>query len=165
MYRKAWDILLSLADLGMLWYGVTGVSFNPADPAEVMLNTGTTAPLLSDHPRPLVPTPVPYTEPSTTQHTQMVGIIFVDCICALLPYLCFHAYYLRYLYIHISSRHLFYTLLFCPSFHYRFTHICFITHYTYIFSLLTTKSSLSTWVKTSKLSRLFALCLTCTLSV
>lgn len=56
----------------MLWYGVTGVSFNPADPADVMLNTGTTAPLLSDHPRPLVPTPVPYTEPSATHHTQMV---------------------------------------------------------------------------------------------
>lgn len=60
-------------DLGMLWYGVTGVSFNPADPADVMLNTGTAAPLLSDHPRPLVPTPVPYTEPSATHHTQMVS--------------------------------------------------------------------------------------------
>lgn len=59
-------------DLGMLWYGVTGVSFNPADPAEVMLNTGTTAPLLSDHPRPLVPTPVSYSEPTATQQTQMV---------------------------------------------------------------------------------------------
>lgn len=56
-------------DLGMLWYGVTGVSFNPADPAEVMLNTGTTAPLLSDHPRPLVPTPVSYAEPPATHHT------------------------------------------------------------------------------------------------
>ncbi|XP_045124408.1 MBT domain-containing protein 1-like isoform X3 [Portunus trituberculatus] len=65
-------MMASQDDLGMLWYGVTGVSFNPADPAEVMLNTGTTAPLLSDHPRPLVPTPVPYTEPSTTQHTQML---------------------------------------------------------------------------------------------
>lgn len=59
-------------DLGMLWYGVTGVSFNPADPADVMLNSGTAAPLLSDHPRPLVPTPVPYTEPSATHHTQML---------------------------------------------------------------------------------------------
>ncbi|XP_045612605.2 MBT domain-containing protein 1 isoform X3 [Procambarus clarkii] len=60
------------ADLGMLWYGVTGVSFNPADPAEVMLNTGTAAPLLSDHPRPLVPTPVSFSEPAPTQHTQML---------------------------------------------------------------------------------------------
>nr|XP_053653554.1 polycomb protein Sfmbt-like [Cherax quadricarinatus] len=56
----------------MLWYGVTGVSFNPADPAEVMLNTGTAAPLLSDHPRPLVPTPVSYSDPMPTQHTQML---------------------------------------------------------------------------------------------
>lgn len=63
-------------DLGMLWYGVTGVSFNPADPAEVMLNTGTAAPLLSDHPRPLVPTPVSYSEPTTTQHTQMVSFMY-----------------------------------------------------------------------------------------
>lgn len=56
----------------MLWYGVTGVSFNPADPAEVMLNTGTAAPLLSDHPRPLVPTPVSYSESTATQHTPML---------------------------------------------------------------------------------------------
>ncbi|XP_047496854.1 MBT domain-containing protein 1-like [Penaeus chinensis] len=65
-------MMASQDDLGMLWYGVTGVSFNPADPAEVMLNTGTAAPLLSDHPRPLVPTPVSYSEPTTTQHTQML---------------------------------------------------------------------------------------------
>ncbi|XP_042215637.1 MBT domain-containing protein 1-like isoform X2 [Homarus americanus] len=65
-------MMASQDDLGMLWYGVTGVSFNPADPAEVMLNTGTTAPLLSDHPRPLVPTPVSYSEPTAPQHTQML---------------------------------------------------------------------------------------------
>ncbi|XP_071519932.1 uncharacterized protein [Panulirus ornatus] len=65
-------MMASQDDLGMLWYGVTGVSFNPADPAEVMLNTGTTAPLLSDHPRPLVPTPVSYSEPTATQQTQML---------------------------------------------------------------------------------------------
>ncbi|KAK7070663.1 MBT domain-containing protein 1 [Halocaridina rubra] len=65
-------MMASQDDLGMLWYGVTGVSFNPADPAEVMLNTGTAAPLLSDHPRPLVPTPVPYSEPTPAQHTQML---------------------------------------------------------------------------------------------
>ncbi|KAK3878855.1 hypothetical protein Pcinc_016543 [Petrolisthes cinctipes] len=63
--------MASQDDLGMLWYGVTGVSFNPADPAEVMLNTGTTAPLLSDHPRPLVPTPVSYAEPPATHHTML----------------------------------------------------------------------------------------------
>ena len=66
----------------MLWYGVTGVSFNPADPADVMLNTGTTAPLLSDHPRPLIATPahhpqnhITYTDPNATalHHGQMVG--------------------------------------------------------------------------------------------
>ncbi|XP_064091599.1 LOW QUALITY PROTEIN: polycomb protein Sfmbt-like [Macrobrachium nipponense] len=66
------DVLLTSRDLGMLWYGVTGVSFNPADPAEVMLNTGTAAPLLSDHPRPLVPTPVSYSESTATQHTPML---------------------------------------------------------------------------------------------
>ncbi|KAK8728793.1 hypothetical protein OTU49_008943, partial [Cherax quadricarinatus] len=65
-------MMASQDDLGMLWYGVTGVSFNPADPAEVMLNTGTAAPLLSDHPRPLVPTPVSYSDPMPTQHTQML---------------------------------------------------------------------------------------------
>lgn len=79
-YKHYIKVSTSPADLGMLWYGVTGVSFNPADPAEVMLNTGTTAPLLSDHPRPLVPTPVPYTEPSATQHTQMVSIEKVGLI-------------------------------------------------------------------------------------
>ena len=38
----------------MLWYGVSGVAFNPTDPSEVMLNTGSTAPLLSDHPRSII---------------------------------------------------------------------------------------------------------------
>ncbi|XP_018024596.1 polycomb protein Sfmbt isoform X2 [Hyalella azteca] len=47
--------MASQDDLGLLWYGVAGVPFNTADPADVLLNSGTAPPpLLSDHPRPLL---------------------------------------------------------------------------------------------------------------
>lgn len=73
----------------MLWYGVSGVSFNPTDPSEVMLNTGITAPLLSDHPRALVAPQVSqaslgshpqqatisYGDPSMSQNNQVVNYI------------------------------------------------------------------------------------------
>ncbi|RXG51953.1 Polycomb protein Sfmbt [Armadillidium vulgare] len=71
-------------DLGMLWYGVSGVSFNPTDPAEVMLNTGITAPLLSDQPRALVAPQqtqtslgpqqgtISYGDPTISQQNQML---------------------------------------------------------------------------------------------
>ena len=67
----------------MLWYGVTGLGlpFNGTDPADVMLNTGTTPPLLSDHPRPLLADPADQNHYSfvtnqattaTLPHSQMV---------------------------------------------------------------------------------------------